>query len=139
MGLDKENQLASSTSKISDQLIQSHAWKRLEDQLQWYDKKSKHCQRLYKGLKLIQFGLAVLIPVMSLLPIEFSEWAMALAGAVIALLEAIQHMNLVLHALDNLPFDGGTPQAREISFPLSRWAIPRTHGYRPADPAYRAS
>jgi len=69
------------------------AWLRLEDQMQWYDNKSQHSQHWYKRLKLAQVALAVLIPVMSLLPADISQWAMALSGTVIALLEAVQQMN----------------------------------------------
>lgn len=69
------------------------AWLRLEDQMQWYDNKSQHSQRWYKRLKLAQVALAVLIPVMSLLPADIAKWAMALSGTVIALLEAAQQMN----------------------------------------------
>ncbi len=69
------------------------AWLRLEDQMQWYDSKSLHSQRWYKWLKLAQVALAVLIPVMSLLPADIAKWAMSLSGTVIALLEAVQQMN----------------------------------------------
>lgn len=69
------------------------AWLRLEDQMQWYDNKSLHSQRWYKRLKLAQVALAVLIPVMNLLPVDIAKWAMALSGTVIALLEAVQQMN----------------------------------------------
>ncbi|WP_288126647.1 DUF4231 domain-containing protein [Thiomonas sp.] len=69
------------------------AWLRLEDQMQWYDNKSQHSQCWYKWLKLAQVALAVLIPVMSLLPADIAKWTMALSGTVIALLEAVQQMN----------------------------------------------
>ena len=69
------------------------AWLRLEDQMLWYDNKSRHSQRWYKRLKLAQVVLAVLIPVMSLLPTDLAKWATALSGTAIALLEAVQQMN----------------------------------------------
>ncbi|MBC2732463.1 DUF4231 domain-containing protein [Thiobacillus sp.] len=69
------------------------AWLRLEDQMQWYDNKSLHSQRWYKWLKLAQVALAVLIPVMSLLPADLAKWATAISGIAIALLEAVQQMN----------------------------------------------
>jgi hypothetical protein len=40
-----------------------------------------------------QIGLALLIPVMSFLPGGIAKWATAIAGATIALLEAIQQIN----------------------------------------------
>jgi hypothetical protein len=78
---------------VPDLDAQHPAWSRLEHQLEWYDSKSQHCQRWYKRLKFAQIALAVLIPVMSLLPSEVSKWATATSGAVIALLEAVQHLN----------------------------------------------
>lgn len=69
------------------------AWHRLQGQLAWYDKKSLHCQQMYKRLQASQIGLAILIPVLSFLPSGCAKWATAVAGAAIALLEALQHMN----------------------------------------------
>jgi hypothetical protein len=69
------------------------AWIRLEDQIQWYDTKSIHSQFMYKWLKVTQVSLALLVPVMSLLPNEIVRWATALSGVAIALLEGVQQMN----------------------------------------------
>lgn len=74
--------------------VSSHpAWFRLIDQLNWYDGKSRHCQRWYKRLKLTQVTLAILIPVTSLLPAECAKWTASIAGALIAILEGVQQMN----------------------------------------------
>jgi len=69
------------------------AWLRMENQIQWYDGKSMDSHFWYKWLKIAQVALAVLIPVMSLLPADLAKWATALSGTVIALLEAVQQMN----------------------------------------------
>jgi hypothetical protein len=69
------------------------AWMRLENQLQWYDSKSQYSQYWYKRLKLTQVALAVLIPVTALLPADYAKWASAIAGTIIALLEAAQQIN----------------------------------------------
>ena len=69
------------------------AWARLEDQLDWYDIKSKYCQRWYKGLKFVQITLAVLIPLLSHLDPTYAKWATSIAGVLIAVMEAMQHMN----------------------------------------------
>ena len=69
------------------------AWLRLEDQLDWYDRKSTHCQDWYKRLKLLQVFLAICIPIFSHLPPEAAKWLTACSGATIALVEAVQHMN----------------------------------------------
>lgn len=74
--------------------VQAHpAWFRLIDQLNWYDGKSRYCQRWFKNLKFTQIALAVLIPVTSLLPAECAKWTASIAGALIAVLEAVQQMN----------------------------------------------
>lgn len=74
--------------------VKTHAaWFRLIDQLNWYDGKSRHCQRWYKWLKLAQVTLAVLIPATSLLPADIAKWLASAAGVLIAVLEAVQQMN----------------------------------------------
>lgn len=74
--------------------VENHpAWARLEDQLGWYDDKSTRCQDWYKRLKFIQISLAVLIPVLSHLDPACAKWATSIAGAMIAVLEGVQHMN----------------------------------------------
>lgn len=76
------------------QSVESHpAWFRLVDQLNWYDHKSQYCQYRFKGLKFTQVALALLIPVTSLLPEHCAKWTASIAGALIALLEAVQQMN----------------------------------------------
>lgn len=78
---------------IPDFAANHPAWLRLETQLQWYDNKSVHSQCWYKRIKLAQVALAVMIPVMSLLPADYGKWATAISGTTIALLEAVQQMN----------------------------------------------
>ena len=74
--------------------VESHpAWFRLIDQLNWYDGKSRYCQRRFKGFKFAQIALAVLIPATSLLPADYAKWTASIAGALIAVLEAVQQMN----------------------------------------------
>jgi len=89
-----EKQNATEPSIAVPEFAAAHpAWLRLEDQMQWYDNKSLHSQSWYKRLKLGQVSLAVLIPVMSLLPADMAKWITAISGTVIALLEAAQQMN----------------------------------------------
>lgn len=78
---------------IPEWVVNQAAWVRLEDQLRWYDHKSLNAQWWYKRLKLTQLALAVFIPVASHLPPDFAKWTTALSGALIALLEGVQHMN----------------------------------------------
>lgn len=69
------------------------AWIRMEDQITWYDTKSTNCQTWYKRMKVLQVLLAVGIPVVTHFPAPYSTWTASVAGALIALLEGIQHMN----------------------------------------------
>lgn len=81
------------SSKSPDSVVGHPAWVRLEDQLGWYDRESVRCQNWYKWLKLLQVFLAVGIPIASHLEPEVAKWVTSAAGALIAILEAIQHMN----------------------------------------------
>lgn len=78
---------------VPDGIKHEPAWMRLEDQIGWYDTKSVQCQNRYKTLKLIQIGLAVAIPVFSHAEPAVAKWLTSFAGATIALLEGVQHMN----------------------------------------------
>lgn len=82
-----------SNSRVPEWAADHPAWARLEDQIGWYDDKSTHCQKWYKGLKFVQISLAVLIPVLSHLDPAIAKWATSIAGALIAVLEGMQHMN----------------------------------------------
>lgn len=81
------------TTAASETVAAHPAWQRLEDQLDWYDRKSIYCQNWYKRLKFLQISLAVFIPVASHFSLGFAKWATAIAGSLIALLEGVQHMN----------------------------------------------
>lgn len=74
-------------------VVEHPAWQRMEDQLRWYDTKSTHCQRRHKGFRFVQISLAVLIPLLSHIDPTYAKWATSIAGALIAVLEGIQHMN----------------------------------------------
>lgn len=62
---------------------------RLEDQINWYDRKSSTNQTYYKRLELLRIGLAVSIPVLTLFLDENSwiKYAIAIVGAIIAFIE----------------------------------------------------
>lgn len=79
--------------KIPDVIREHPAWVRLEEQLNWYDRKSHQCQREYKRLKIVQILLAVAVPLLVHLPGNWATWLTSIAGGLIAVIEAIQHMN----------------------------------------------
>ncbi|QTF90891.1 DUF4231 domain-containing protein [Halomonas sp. BM-2019] len=76
-----------------DDLPQRPEWRRLEAQLAWYEQRSRHCQRWHKSLRLVQVIAAASIPVLSLLEAPFARWLIALLGAAIAVLEAVEQIN----------------------------------------------
>jgi len=91
--LNRESQRETMDAVPSADVKSQPAWLRLEDQITWYDSKSVHCQKWYKWLKILQITLAVAIPVMSHLDPIAAKWATSVAGALIAILEGVQHMN----------------------------------------------
>lgn len=84
---------------ILPQQVEEHpAWRRLNDQLEWYDNKSSHNQFWYKFIKRAQIIFASSIPVISFLDYAWIKFAMAALGACVAVLEGFeqlgQHNNL---------------------------------------------
>ncbi len=65
---------------------------RLNDQLDWYDKKSEDNQRRYKQIKVAQLFLAGSIPVFALVGATWGRWITAILGASVAILEGLQQL-----------------------------------------------
>jgi hypothetical protein len=65
-------------------------WQRLEDQLNWYDRKSTESQRLYKWLKLLEIAVAASLPVVA--AVHSPVWLTGGLAAVIVILEGTQHL-----------------------------------------------
>ena len=65
-------------------------WDRLEDQLSWYDRKSRDSQRRYKWLKLLELAVAAALPVVAAM--ESPVWVTGGLAAVIVVLEGAQHL-----------------------------------------------
>lgn len=78
---------------VSQKIADHPAWIRLEDQLAWYDRQSMYSQKCYKYLKGLQISIAVGIPLVAHVNVEGMKWITSGAGAVIAILEGVQHMN----------------------------------------------
>ena len=67
-------------------------WLRLNDQLDWYDKKSGDNQKRYKQIKVAQLVLAGSIPVFALVGDTWGRWITAILGASVAILEGLQQL-----------------------------------------------
>ncbi len=66
---------------------------RLEDQIAWYDRKSRTAERRYKLLKLTQIVAAALIPLVSVFPIHEPQSVTAVLGLLVVIVEAVQQLN----------------------------------------------
>ena len=69
-------------------------YRRLEDQISWYDRKSGEAQKLYKWTKYFTIGASALIPILALF-----SWTgvVAALGALIAVFEGINQVNQWQH------------------------------------------
>jgi hypothetical protein len=65
-------------------------WERLEDEIVWYDGKSRQNQRLYKWLKLLEIAVAAALPVVA--GVGSPVWVTGGLAAVIVVLEGAQHL-----------------------------------------------
>lgn len=68
----------------------SPAWARLQEQLDWYDRKSQVCQQRFKLLKILQIVTAAAIPVAA--GVSAPVWLVGGAGALIVVLEGLQQL-----------------------------------------------
>lgn len=68
----------------------SPTWARLEEQIEWYDRKSGQAQRWFKRLKIAQIVTAAAIPVMA--GSSAPAWLVGGAGALIVVLEGLQQL-----------------------------------------------
>jgi hypothetical protein len=65
-------------------------WDRLEDQINWYDRKSGVNQRRYKWFKLLEIAVAAVLPVVA--AVHSPVWVTGGLAAVIVVLEGVQHL-----------------------------------------------
>lgn len=77
---------------IPDKVKNHPAWRRLEDQENWYSEKSAFNQHRYKRFKLAQIIIAAFIPLISLTDMALAKYIVALFGAAIVILESIQQL-----------------------------------------------
>ena len=66
---------------------------RLENQADWYSRKSKRAQRLYKGIKVVEIVAAALIPLLTGLKFKYFELVVGGLGVLITILEGVLQLN----------------------------------------------
>ncbi len=64
---------------------------RIEEQINWYSKKSSLCQSRYKNLRIIEIAAAAIIPLLSGMAqkVNFVPWVIGSLGVVIAISTAV--------------------------------------------------
>lgn len=66
---------------------------RLEDQIQWYDRKSRSAQNIFKRAKVVEILAAALIPFLAGVTFRYDKLVTAGLGVLITILEGILHLN----------------------------------------------
>lgn len=66
---------------------------RLEDQLNWYDRKSGAAQRTFKRIKVVEILAAAIIPFLAGITLPHDKLVIAGLGVLITILEGILHLN----------------------------------------------
>ncbi|MBT9331639.1 DUF4231 domain-containing protein [Paracidobacterium acidisoli] len=66
---------------------------RLEDQIDWYDRRSRSAQRIFRRMKLIEIFAAAMIPFLSPLKIPHVALITGGLGVVITIFEGVLHLN----------------------------------------------
>jgi len=66
---------------------------RLEDQIDWYDRKSRSAQHIFKRMKVVEILAAAIIPLLAALPFRQDKYVTAGLGVLITILEGILHLN----------------------------------------------
>jgi hypothetical protein len=65
-------------------------WDRLEDAIDWYDRRAAENQRLYRWLKLLELAVAASLPVVA--GVGSAVWVTGGLAAVVVVLEGAQHL-----------------------------------------------
>lgn len=66
---------------------------RLEDQIDWYDRKSRTAQVAFKRIKVVEICAAAIIPFLSGITLPYDKLIIAGLGVLITILEGYLHLN----------------------------------------------
>ncbi len=66
---------------------------RLEDQIEWYDSRSRSAQKAFKRIKVIEILAAAAIPFLAVLTFPHDKLVTAGLGVLITVLEGLLHLN----------------------------------------------
>jgi hypothetical protein len=68
-------------------------YERLEDQIDWYDRKSRSAQRIFKRVKIVEILAAAAIPFLAGMNYPHDKLVTAGLGVLITILEGLLHLN----------------------------------------------
>jgi len=77
---------------IPEELNKHPAWVRLKSQKKWYSDRSRSNKKWFMITKVVQILLAGSIPIIILIDVPIFKYIVAIFGALIAAIEAIQHL-----------------------------------------------
>ena len=66
---------------------------RLEEQIDWYDRKSRAAQRMFKRIKVTEILAAAVIPFLAGITLPYDKLIIAGLGVLITILEGFLHLN----------------------------------------------
>ena len=88
-GADRSAEFVLGTT-VPEPAANNVTWRRLEDQIGWYDRKSGSAQHWYKGLRVFQLVVSVSIPVV--VGFDVPSVVTAILGGAIAVVEGVQQL-----------------------------------------------
>ena len=88
--------MSENQNNIYEQMpVEDYIKNRLDDQMNWFDKKSAFNQKRYKYFKKAEIGLTISLPVLGFLPLcdySYNKILLVLVGAIAAYLQAWSHI-----------------------------------------------
>ena len=104
-----------------DQATLSPAQTRLEEQIVWYDVRSRQNQHSFKALKICQIVIAAAIPVAAAASAPL--WLIGSGGALIVILEGLQQLQQYQQNWTTYRSTCAAAQARKVSLPQPRLSV----------------
>ena len=90
--MSQENALLSPVVVLPDPKMDP-IFERLENQIDWYDRKSRSARRTFKRIKVIEILSAAAIPFLAALSFPYDKLVTAGLGVLITVLEGLLHLN----------------------------------------------
>jgi hypothetical protein len=89
--VDSKLEVAPARPEASPKHPKSPAWLRLENQINWYGRKSVYSQQRFKAIKVGQIVVAALVPVLAAVD-GVPRWTLGALGAIVVILEGFQQL-----------------------------------------------